>query len=135
MPHRDGPPPWAHADHWGHAAGAGGFLPVLITLAWIVLLIWLAWLALRWLAPYIRPRLVAMLGPAPGAPASTSAFEILRQRYAAGEIDDSTFERMWERLEASYQQEPFDALPASDDEQRALWTTRIRRTAPLWDED
>jgi len=133
MPHRDGPPPsWAHGEHWGHAAWAGGFLSTLITLGWIVLLVWLAWLALRWLLPYIRPRIIALLGPTPAAP---SALEILRQRYAAGEIDGLTFEHMWERLEASYRQEPLDALPASDNERRAMWTIHIRRRSPLWEED
>jgi uncharacterized membrane protein len=37
-------------------------------------------------------------------PADPPALEILRQRYAAGEIDAITFEQMRERLEASYQQ-------------------------------
>jgi hypothetical protein len=35
-------------------------------------------------------------------PADHSALEILHQRYAAGEIDAVTFERMQERLGASY---------------------------------
>jgi len=37
--------------------------------------------------------------------ANISALEILRQRYASGEIDADTFEQMQERLIASYQQE------------------------------
>jgi len=37
-------------------------------------------------------------------PADPPALEILRRRYAAGEIDTVTFEQMWERLEASYRQ-------------------------------
>jgi putative membrane protein len=38
----------------------------------------------------------------PGMPASgPSAMEILRQRFARGEIDTATFEQMRERLEAS----------------------------------
>jgi len=36
-------------------------------------------------------------------PVDTPPLEILRQRYAAGEIDADTFEQMPERLEASYQ--------------------------------
>ena len=34
-------------------------------------------------------------------PSQLSALEILRQRYARGEIDDATFQNMRERLEAS----------------------------------
>lgn len=34
-----------------------------------------------------------------------SALEILRQRYARGEIDTATFEQMCERLEASRERE------------------------------
>jgi putative membrane protein len=40
--------------------------------------------------------------PHPGpSPAPFSAMEILRQRYARGEIDATTFDQMRERLEAS----------------------------------
>src|SRR5579885_1838826 len=35
-------------------------------------------------------------------PAESSALELLRQRYARGEIDGATFDQMRERLEASY---------------------------------
>jgi uncharacterized membrane protein len=128
MPDRDGPPPWAYGHHWGHGAWAGDFFSLLATLGWIVLLVGLAWLALRWLVPYLRPRIVAMLAQAPDAP---SALEVLRQRYARGEIDTWTFEHMWERLEATYWQEPLDALPASRVSRRATKTQRIRRSPPL----
>jgi putative membrane protein len=36
------------------------------------------------------------------SPAQSSAMEILRQRYARGEIDAATFDQMRERLEASH---------------------------------
>ncbi len=42
----------------------------------------------------------------PEQPAQLSALEILRQRYARGEIDGETYEHMRERLEAS--QKPND---------------------------
>ncbi len=37
----------------------------------------------------------------PGTPTQVSALEILRQRYARGEIDATIYEQMRERLEAS----------------------------------
>ncbi len=40
-------------------------------------------------------------GAAPVPPAQPTAMEILRQRYARGEIDAATFDQMRERLEAS----------------------------------
>jgi uncharacterized membrane protein len=45
-----------------------------------------------WRAPYYNPGM---------PPAQPSALEILRQRYARGEIDAVTFEQMRERLESS----------------------------------
>lgn len=120
MPDRPDPPGWEHAHHWG-----GGLFSILATLGWIVLLVGLAWFAWRWLVPYLRPWLVATFGRAPAAP---SALEVLRLRYASGEIDAATFEHMWERLEASYQREPLAILPASHSEQHATQTRRLRRS-------
>jgi len=76
------------------------FLSVLTTLFLAALLIGLAWVLLRWILPYILPVIADIFGwpPAENPP----ALEILRQRYAAGEIDAVTFEQMRERLEASY---------------------------------
>lgn len=55
---------------------------------------------LKWVLPYILPMFADIFGwqPAENPP----ALEILRQRYAAGEIDGDTFEQMRERLETSY---------------------------------
>lgn len=93
---------------WGWPAmlwmGFGGIL-------WLVVLGLLVWALVRWLGgrsgtssyPPVQPMQPAqpMQGP--------SAMEILRQRYARGEIDATTYEQMRERLEASAQP------PASSD--------------------
>lgn len=76
---------------WGYGYGWGGMLwmslSMLIGLALLVLAIWAL---VRWLGG--RP---AATGPSAGAP---SAREILRQRYARGEIDTATYEKMRRRL-------------------------------------
>ena len=96
--------------HWmyGPPGGDGFFwwpgmlFSVLSTLFWIALLIGLVWAILSLLLPSIKPMLKDILGM---KSTDASALEILRRRYAAGEIDTVTFEQMRERLMASYQQE------------------------------
>jgi len=96
--------------HWIYGPpGGGGFvwwpgmlLSVLSILFLAALFIGLAWALLRWLMPTIRPMLTDIFGMKSTA---YSALEILRQRYAAGEINTETFEHMQGRLIASYQQE------------------------------
>jgi len=88
----------------------GMFLSVLSTLFWIALLIGLVWAILSLLMPSIRPMLTDIFGT---KSTEASALEILRMRYAAGEIDTVTFEQMRERLMASYQQES-DGMPHDD---------------------
>ena len=91
-------PPGGHGFFWW----PGMLLSVLGTLCWIALLIGLSWAILSLLMPTIRPMLRDFFGT---KSSNTPALEILRQRYAAGEIDTATFEQMRERLVASYQQE------------------------------
>jgi len=95
---------WMHGPPGGNGFfwGPGMFLPVLGTLFWIALLLGLTWAILSLLMPSIRPMLTGYFGT---KSTDVSALEILRRRYAAGEIDAVTFEQMQERLIASYQQE------------------------------
>ena len=101
---------WGHGHVWGHehAVLPGMLLSTLSTVLWIAVLLILAWALLKWISPYILPIFEDMFGEPPG---EISALEILRQRYAAGEIDAVTFEQMRERLEASYR--PGEQQPPS----------------------
>jgi putative membrane protein len=87
---------------WGFAHGLGLFLPFLLfgKVFWIVFLVLLIWSLIRL---FTRRRYMHMPpyythGTPPTQP---SALEILRQRYARGEIDAATYENMRERLENS----------------------------------
>jgi len=65
---------------------------------WLVILGLLVFALLRWFS--LRRRQIPVYQF--GAPAAQpSALEILRQRYARGEIDATTYEQMRERLEAA----------------------------------
>jgi uncharacterized membrane protein len=105
--------------HWmyGHPWGGGGFvewpgmlLSALSTLFLVALFIGLVGVLLSLIMPSIRPMLTDIFGT---KSTDASALEILRMRYAAGEIDAVTFEQMRERLMASYQQES-DGMPHDD---------------------
>jgi putative membrane protein len=89
----DTPMMWDYGFSWG-----GMFLMLLGMALWIALLVVLAWALIRW----VDRRNTVSSTQVPGMPASgPSAMEILRQRFARGEIDTATFEQMRERLEAS----------------------------------
>jgi putative membrane protein len=90
---------------WPHFLGAG-----LLALVWVGLLGLLIWALLRLFSG--RSRMSVPAGtpwqsygtpPAEGS----SAIEILRQRYARGEVDAETYQQMLERLQASY---PADSI-------------------------
>jgi putative membrane protein len=88
---------------WGFH-GMWLLLPLLLfsKLFWILILALLIWALLRRLRggpmPFYRHEPSSHPGVPPVQP---SAMEILRQRYARGEIDAVTFEQMRERLESS----------------------------------
>jgi putative membrane protein len=88
---------------WGFGHGMGLFMPFLLLgrIFWLVILALLIWGLIRLLTtrrrhmhmpPYYTPGM---------PPAQPSAMEILRRRYARGEIDTATFDSMRERLENS----------------------------------
>ncbi len=76
---------------WGYAWGWPMMLMMTLgSLLWIALLALLVWALVRWLNN--------RNGFMPMQQSTLSAMEILRQRYARGEIDDATFERMKAQL-------------------------------------
>ncbi len=79
---------------WGYGFGWGWFMMIFGGVLWIAILAVLVWALIRWLASK-----APVSGPS--TPAGPSALEILRQRYARGEIDTATFEQMRERLQAT----------------------------------
>jgi uncharacterized membrane protein len=79
----------------------------LSSFVWLLVVALLIWALVRWLSP--RHSTAYPYMPTPGTPPNPnqpSAMEILRRRYARGEIDAETFDRMRERLEASHDQNP-----------------------------
>lgn len=85
---------WGYYPSWGGMA----LMMVLGNVLWIALLGVLVWAVIRWFER--RPN--APGSPRKGSPENGfSALEILRQRYARGEIDLATFEQMREHLQAS----------------------------------
>jgi putative membrane protein len=77
---------------WGYGTtySWGGMLLMLFSmLFWFALLGALIWALVRW---------VTRSGLSSGLAGGPSALEILQQRYARGEIDDATFQRMQHQL-------------------------------------
>jgi HAMP domain-containing protein len=97
-----------------HPHDAGIVFSLLHSALWIGGLVLLAWILWRWLGPRLRQQATPLFGRAPMPPQpEPSPLERLRVRFAAGEIDATTFEQMRERLQASYQPSgsPFSSMP------------------------
>lgn len=96
MPMRPDPFPFHHFE-WTRLLFAG-----IGSLIWVALLALVIFALVR---AFSRPRVYAAPPPVPTPTATAgsggSAVELLRRRYAAGEIDATTFEQMLERLVAS----------------------------------
>jgi putative membrane protein len=90
--------------HWGHAGIGHVFWP-LPMIFWLLIMGLLVWGLVRLFRS--RNRWMATCYPdgqpfyPDRPPLQPSALEILRQRYARGEIDAATFDQMRERLESS----------------------------------
>jgi putative membrane protein len=97
---------------WGYPAGYGwaGFIWMILgAIFWLGLLGLLVWLLVRWLGRGTGYDYRAT--PPPPQAAAPSALEILRQRYARGEIDEATYLRMREQLETPSPPPSTDAVP------------------------
>jgi uncharacterized membrane protein len=86
-------PMWGYYD-----AGGMAWWMVLSSLFWLLLIGIAVWALVRWVSHQTRTR---PDHPTGGPAVGPSAAEILRQRYARGEIDESTFERMRQHLSAT----------------------------------
>ena len=88
---------------WGFGHAIWFLLPLLLLgrLFWLVILAVLIVAAVRWFISRGRHIPAYTFGMPPVQP---SALEILRQRYARGEIDAATYDQMRERLENPIEQ-------------------------------
>jgi putative membrane protein len=79
---------------WGYNMTGMSWWMIISSIVWLGLIAIAVWAFVRWAA---RPT----QSNSPSTPAAPSPREILRQRYARGEIESDTFERMRRELEAS----------------------------------
>lgn len=89
---------------WNSNWGAMLLMMLLNAAVWIGLIGVLIWAAGRWLTNRSTTDEQSRSGP--------SALEILRQRYARGEIDEATFERMRQQLEVPAARDALTIPPA-----------------------
>ncbi len=88
---------------WGYYWSWGGALVMILSMVlWVAVVGAIIVLVARWLGSQSSSR----GNPTHQGSAQGSALEILEQRYARGEIDEATFRRMRDELQA-------DKIPAS----------------------
>lgn len=81
---------------WGFGWNGMGFVWMIIgSLFWLAVVGVLIWALVRWLGGRAQTPTLPTTGN------GHSALDILRERYARGEIDATTYEQMRERLEGS----------------------------------
>jgi putative membrane protein len=78
---------------WGYYMNGMGWWMIISSILWLGLIAFAVWAFARWASR-------SQQAPSTTPPAS-SAPDILSQRYARGEIDGDTFERMRRQLETS----------------------------------
>jgi putative membrane protein len=83
---------------WGYVSTGMGWWMVVSSLIWLILIAAAVWTLARWVAHQTH---AGASGRPNGSADGASATEILRRRYARGEIDDDTFERVRRQLEGS----------------------------------
>lgn len=88
---------------WGYGYSGPGMAAWMIisSFVWLALLGVAVWAFVRWVNAHTQATPPPTSYTATTEVASPSAHEILRQRYARGEIDEPTFERMQAQLTAS----------------------------------
>jgi uncharacterized membrane protein len=87
---------------WGHTLTGMGWWMVISSISWLGLIAIAVWTFARWASRATRQ----VTSSSPAAPSVT---EILRQRFAHGEIDSDTFERMRQQIEAPPTEQPTPA--------------------------
>jgi putative membrane protein len=89
---------------WYYGPGMGWWM-VLSTVFWLVLIGIAVWALVRWVSHQTQTGTNQQTG---GTIPGPSADEILRQRFARGDIDSETFERMRQQLAASTNKSPVE---------------------------
>jgi putative membrane protein len=88
---------------WGYDMTGMGWWMIASSLIWFALVAIAVWAFVRWAS---RQSAASVSGSANAGVQSPSAMEILRQRFARGEIDGDTFQRMRQQLEATPGEQP-----------------------------
>lgn len=99
---------WGYGYDW---SWGGVVMMLLSSLIWLAFVGVLLWALMRWIAG--RSSAGRSTPSGPSFPSGPSALEILNQRYARGEIDQTTFDQMREHLEkaASTRQPELTPVP------------------------
>jgi putative membrane protein len=108
---------------WGYYDSGGmGWWMILSSLFWLILAGIIVWAVVRWLSRLsTRPAAPSYVPPQAPAPQPQTALDILKVRYARGEIDAATFRAMRAQIEESAT--PVPELPPT-------WTPQGQEPVP-----